>query len=312
MRSAARPLSWSAVLLASALSASAQPRRAIPPVLSTQASPPAGATSEPAQMSGYALQVGDLPPGIVAIRVIRESFRTNVPNQTVLLRVGDSNRVLSAVTNTEGRVQFDGLRVGESVRVRAAVGAEVLESQRFEVPAQGGVRMVLVSGVGAGVASPSDPWPAATVAPASVPIAPPPTPMAPPAATTPATTAPVPAREAPASSHIGFVAAGVALSAVAGMWLVRRRAGATAQASRDAAVERPARPGAPPAAGGAGAVMSRDERDALFEQLVRLEQRARAGQVEEEAYAKRREALIQELVALDASREEPGADVTRP
>lgn len=131
-----------------------------PPVLSTQASPPIGAMPEPAQMSGYALQVGDLPPGIVAVRVIRQSFASNMPGRTVLLRVGDSGRVLGAVTNAEGRVQFDGLQVGEWVRVRAAAEGETLESQRFQVPAQGGVRMVLVAGVGAAQASASDVWPA--------------------------------------------------------------------------------------------------------------------------------------------------------
>lgn len=288
----------SVVTLASGLPAAAQPRGPSPPVLSTQASPPAGATSEPAQMSGYALQVGDLPPGIVAIRVIRESFRTNVPGQAVLLRVGDSNRVLSATTNAEGRVQFDALQVGASVRVRAMVGSEMLESQRFEIPAQGGVRMVLVAGVGAGVASPSDPWPAATAALSSVPIASPPTPMVPPAPEAPAARAPVPAVEPTAINRLGLLAAVGAIGIMAGFLLRRRRSSAAARASRNGGVERPAQ-AATAAAPGGSAVTRREKRDAIFEELVRLEKRERAGLAEEQAYSKRRDALIEELVALD-------------
>ena len=255
-------------------------------------------------MSGYALQVGDLPPGIVAIRVIRESFQTNVPNHTVLLRVGNSNRVLSATTNAEGRVQFDGLQVGESVRVRAAVGSEVLESQRFEIPSQGGVRMVLVAGVGASGASPSDPWPAAMATSSAVPIAPPPTLMAPRSPAAPMTTAPVPTRETTAVSRIGLVAAIGALCVIAGVLLSRRRSRAGAHDSHDADVGRPARAEAPPATVGAAAMTPRGKRDAIFEELVRLEKSDRAGRAEEEAYSKRREALIGELVALDASIDE--------
>jgi hypothetical protein len=262
-------------------------------------------------MSGYALQVGDLPPGIVAIRVIRESFRTNVLGRTVLLRVGDSNRVLSSTTNTEGRVQFEGLRVGESVRVRAVVGSEVLESQRFEIPSQGGVRMVLVSGVGAGVAPPSDPWPAAMASSSSVPMSPPPTPMAPPAAATPVTTAPVPDLETTAVKRFGVPAVIGALCVIAGVLLSRRWSSAPAHASHDGGVARPAHAEAPAATVGAAAMRPRGKRDAIFEELVRLEKCDRAGHAEEEAYSRRRDSLIGELVALDASLDEPSTDFTR-
>lgn len=284
---AGHALVLSALAIASALPASAQSGRSSPPVLSTGASPPTGARSEPAQMSGYALQVGDLPPGIVAIRLIRESFRTNVPNRTIFLRVGDSNRVVSATTNAEGRVQFDGLQVGDSVRVRADVGQEVLESQRFEIPSQGGVRMVLVAGVGADVASPSDPWPPATATSSSVPTTPPPTPMAPPRVTTPLTAAPDPARETTDVSLVGLATALGLLCVVAGVLVSRRRS-------------------SPGATVGTASVTPRAKRDAVFEELIRLEKSNRAGRAEGEVYAKRRDALIDELVALDSSLSEPG------
>ncbi len=150
---------------------------AAPPILSTVPSPAPGAMAEPAQMSGLPLQVGDLPPGTVAVRVIRRSFAENVANQAVELRVGDTGRVVKAVTSQDGRAQFDSLAVGASVRARAVVDGEALESQRFDLPAQGGVRLVLVAGVGAGVAAAGDPGiaaasePAPSSAPATHPVA---------------------------------------------------------------------------------------------------------------------------------------------
>ena len=289
-------LGLSTLALAAPQPATPTPGRPAPPVLSTEASPPTGARSEPAQMSGFALQVGDLPPGIVAIRVIRESFQTNVPNRTVLLRVGDSNRVWSATTNAEGRAQFDGLQIGERVRVRADVGSEVLESQPFEIPSQGGVRMVLVAGVGAAVASASEPWPRATDTSSAAPTQPPATPMMPPPPVAAlAATAPVPAPPTETSNvgRIGLAAAVGGLCVVAGVLLSRRRAGARALESRRSAEERQAR---------MRSVAQRGKRDALFEELVRLEQASRGGPTESES--RRREALIDELIALDLSLDE--------
>jgi hypothetical protein len=126
-----------------------------PPLLSTTPTPPIGAVSEPTQMSGLPLQVGDLPPGTVAVRVIRQSFANNVASHPVELHHGASGRALESTTNSAGRALFDGLAVGELISVSAVVDGERLESQRFELPAQGGVRLVLVAGVGAGVAGPA-------------------------------------------------------------------------------------------------------------------------------------------------------------
>jgi hypothetical protein len=127
----------------------------MPPVLSTVPSPPAGAMPQPGQMSGLPLQVGDLPPGIVAVRVIRRSFAENIADQPVELRVARTNQVLKAATGAGGRAQFDAVAVGETVRVRAVVDGEILESQDFTVPALGGVRLVLVAGVSGAPGAPA-------------------------------------------------------------------------------------------------------------------------------------------------------------
>ena len=60
-------------------------------------------------MSGLPLQVGDLPPGTVAVRVIRQSFANNVANQPVELQVvGSSGKVLEVPTDASGRATFPG------------------------------------------------------------------------------------------------------------------------------------------------------------------------------------------------------------
>jgi hypothetical protein len=125
--------------------------RSQPPLLSTVPTPPAGATPEPAQMSGLPLQVGDLPPGTVAVRVIRRNFSNNIAGQLVTLSKGATEPAIDTTSDRDGRAIFNGLRVGSSVRASAVVDGEALESQQFELPAQGGVRLVLVAGVGAGV-----------------------------------------------------------------------------------------------------------------------------------------------------------------
>jgi hypothetical protein len=159
------------VSLTSALpSAAAPPQGAppAPPVLSTTPTPPAGSMSSPVEMSGFPLQVGDLPPGILSVRVIRQSFANSVTGQAVEVLPDGAARPLGGTTNAEGRAQFSGLAVGQTVQVRATVDGERLESQRFQMPAQGGVRIVLVAGAGAGTDAATAPaWPVATAAAAA-------------------------------------------------------------------------------------------------------------------------------------------------
>jgi hypothetical protein len=123
----------------------AAPPRATNKVLSTVPTPPAGVVSQPTQMSGMPLQVGDLPPGTVAVRVVRNPF-ANVVGQPVTLHRGSESR--AATTGDDGRATFAGLRVGDEVYASTVVDAETLESARFRLPSDGGVRLLLVAGAG--------------------------------------------------------------------------------------------------------------------------------------------------------------------
>ncbi|MGE3176903.1 MAG: hypothetical protein AB7O32_05510 [Vicinamibacterales bacterium] len=245
------------------------------PVLSSTPTPPPGAESEPAQMSGMPLQVGDLPPGTVAVRVIRRSFADNVGNVGVDLTVDDGTAPRRSATDAAGRAVFQGLRVGSVVRARVLVDGETLESQSFQLPGHGGVRLVLVAGVGAAVPPPE----VQTVASgASTPPAPgPPIPGAvvsvdpqPPAA----------GRGVPLSGtsiDAATIVSGILLASATGAlwWLGRGRSGV----SHPRALQR----------------------ERLFDELVALEQAHAAGGSGHD-YARRRQALVDSIARLDAPR----------
>lgn len=109
------------------------------PALAQIATPDAGA------MAGLPLAAGDVPDASVTVRVLRERMGNNIEGQLVTLRVGTASR--TATTDAQGRAQFTGLPVGASVQASATVDGEVLTSQEFPVPARGGIRVALISGI---------------------------------------------------------------------------------------------------------------------------------------------------------------------
>ena len=104
------------------------------------------AQPDPRQMSGIPRPAQNLGDGLITVRVIRGSFANNVTEQPVDLRDGD--RVLTAETDAEGRAAFSDLRTGSRVIVETTVDGETLISQPFDVPATGGVAVLLVGGDG--------------------------------------------------------------------------------------------------------------------------------------------------------------------
>ena len=106
------------------------------------------------QMSGVPLPVGDLAPGTVTVRVIRGSLANPIGSHPVEL-ISPGGRQ-TANTNEAGRAEFSDLRPGMRVRARTTVDGQTLESQEFEVPTSGGIRLMLVA-VGAAAAGAADP-----------------------------------------------------------------------------------------------------------------------------------------------------------
>ena len=65
------------------------------------------------------------------------------PSQTV--EIIGAGQTRTAITNDSGRAEFKELPVGARLRATATVGSERLESQEFTVPANGGIRLMLVA-----------------------------------------------------------------------------------------------------------------------------------------------------------------------
>jgi hypothetical protein len=100
--------------------------------------------------AGMPLEVGELPPGTLTVRLVRGAFVENLRDRTVRIEIG--GRVETATTDTEGRAMFR-LSPGTAVRALADVDGERLESEPFTLPGTGGVRILLVAGGSAAPAS---------------------------------------------------------------------------------------------------------------------------------------------------------------
>ena len=228
-------------------------------VLATVPTPPPGTVPQPGSMSGLPLQVGDLPPGTVAVRVIRGDFSRNLAGQPVQLHVKSSGRVLTSQTGQDGRAVFTDLAVGDEVQATALIDGERLESQPFELPSQGGVRLVLVAAAGETALSTGE----TQVAPVA-----------------PSTSGSMATME-----KVGFVA---------GMWIVvlglfavlhRRKIRARKSAPAEANSHEPAH-------------RQGDDRDRLVQALLSAEREHEAGRLSAEQYQSQRVELVGNLERL--------------
>ena len=98
---------------------------------------------DPKQMSGLPLPVPDLAVGTVTARVFRGQLSNPIEGQSV--EVTGAGSAKTSKTDASGRATFTGLTPGARVKVTATVNGEHLESREFEVPAAGGVRLLLVA-----------------------------------------------------------------------------------------------------------------------------------------------------------------------
>ena len=98
---------------------------------------------DPRSMSGTPLPVGDLTSGTVVVRVVKGSMVNVVPDVPVVLDVAGTPRTVK--TNDTGHAEFSGLAPGVRVKASATVAGERLESQEFQVPSAGGIRLALVA-----------------------------------------------------------------------------------------------------------------------------------------------------------------------
>lgn len=102
--------------------------------------------------AGMPLRDGTLPPGMLTVRIVRGGFTNNVADQPVQLEVS-GGRVETSRTGPDGRAQFAHLPIGGTVRAATLLDGERLASDSFEMPAESGIRLLLIGGEGAAVAS---------------------------------------------------------------------------------------------------------------------------------------------------------------
>src|SRR5512138_578705 len=100
----------------------------------------------PSMINVKALPAGELQTGTITVRVVRESIGNNVVGQQVTLTVNGESR--KAVTDEQGRAEFKGLPAGTNAVAAADIKGEQLKSDAFVVPSSGGLRVILVAGLG--------------------------------------------------------------------------------------------------------------------------------------------------------------------
>src|SRR4051812_34778679 len=98
---------------------------------------------DPRQMAGIPRPVTDLPDASISVRLIRGQLSNNIASHSVELHFANG-RTIKVNTDDAGRAQFDKVPPGV-VKASADVDGEHLESQDFEAPKQGGIRLMLVA-----------------------------------------------------------------------------------------------------------------------------------------------------------------------
>jgi hypothetical protein len=104
--------------------------------------------------AGMPLNDGSLPPGMLTVRVVRGAFTEDLAGRAVTVDVG-GGRHETARTGLDGRAQFAHLPVGTPVRVSTIVDDQQLVSDTFTLPAESGVRVLLVVEDGTDAAAPA-------------------------------------------------------------------------------------------------------------------------------------------------------------
>ena len=121
----------------------------LPGVAASQAlpsGPPAGGTApQMVRAAGMPLPDGALPPGSLTVRVVQGAFTVTLSGIPVEAEVA-RQAAFRAQTGALGRAEFAHLPIGVEARASAVVDGTRLESEKFQMPADSGVRVLLISG----------------------------------------------------------------------------------------------------------------------------------------------------------------------
>jgi hypothetical protein len=91
-------------------------------------------------------------PGTVSVRVARKipaNAAADLDVAAIIKNAGGDLRKRSVKTDASGRALFEGLVPGEEFHAEVTVDGELLTTKTFPIPAQGGVRTMLIAGLAA-------------------------------------------------------------------------------------------------------------------------------------------------------------------
>jgi hypothetical protein len=94
-------------------------------------------------MSGIPRPSETVPTGSVSVRLVRGQLSNLITDAPVLFDVDGKRQTVK--TDATGHAVVSGLAAGATVQAQATVDGERLESQPFQVPAQGGIVLMLVA-----------------------------------------------------------------------------------------------------------------------------------------------------------------------
>ncbi|HLK89745.1 MAG TPA: hypothetical protein VKZ18_07620 [Polyangia bacterium] len=110
------------------------------------------------EVVGRPLPDSGMPTGTVSVRVARQMPSNGVAGaevSAVIKNAGGDLRKRSEKTDSDGRAMFEGMNPGDEFHAEVAVDGEHLESQTFTMPPVGGLRTMLIAGLGAGGGPPA-------------------------------------------------------------------------------------------------------------------------------------------------------------
>src|SRR6185503_11916652 len=141
-----------AVALAATASARAQPTMGTAgPATGGPGMPPGTAMPDLRVMNGKPLPDRTLAAGTVTVRVARKMPVNAVAGAEVTALVknpGGDMKKRTAKTDDRGRAVFEAVGAGNQFQAEVVVDGETIKSSAFTVPSEGGVRTMLIAGLG--------------------------------------------------------------------------------------------------------------------------------------------------------------------
>lgn len=139
------------------------------PVTAQPMGGPGGGMPNLQEIVGRPLPDVGMPTGTVSVRVARRMPANGVADaevSAVIKNAGGDLRKRTEKTDADGRAMFEGMTPGDEFHAEVTVDGEILKTETFTLPAQGGLRTMLIAALGAGGGTPGGAAPNAGAAPA--------------------------------------------------------------------------------------------------------------------------------------------------